>query len=120
MFNAVGFKIRFERKQNVETFIPSLKEFCHRDMTYCYIATPDEEGKKMRVITCGIAILNPIDQNDKIVGKKIALTRALDESWFNKNTRTAIWKYFWLWVSNWSSKGISVNLLKHEKTETQS
>ena len=68
----------------------------------------------------GIAKLHPNDQVDRIVGKKLALRRALDvmlpndEQRYgellsvhyermhkNKSERTAIWKAFWVWVSQW-------------------
>jgi hypothetical protein len=119
MFNAVGFKIRFERKMTL-VHIKSLDENVRRDITFCFITAPNKEENKMDILSMGMAILNPIDQYDKIVGKKLALTDALQNGNFSfgKYIRTNIWKYFWLWVSNWPSQ-IAVNLLKHEKTKTQ-
>ena len=63
----------------------------------------------------GIAKLHPNDRPDKLLGKKIALRKAIgvwdaeNEEWsyscsdfFNKSVRTAIWKNFWAWVATWS------------------
>lgn len=44
----------------------------------------------------GMSWLNPTDSNNKILGKKIALQRAIMN--FNKEQRTKIWKAFWQWV----------------------
>ena len=49
------------------------------------------------LITCGMSCLNPKDSNNHILGKKIALQKAL--SWnFNKKQRTQIWKAFFEWA----------------------
>jgi len=75
----------------------------------------------------GVAKLHPNDQVDQIVGKKLALKRALDAAWpfddsgisgtvfemrkhdaERKFHRTEIWKAFWQWVANWSNQAISL------------
>lgn len=70
----------------------------------------------------GKALLNPNDQLDRVIGKKIALTKAMIDKykevklpngtvvkepiyWIkfcSKQLRTKIWKAFWKWVASWS------------------
>jgi hypothetical protein len=68
------------------------------------------------------AKLHPNDHLDKIIGKKIALTKAMIkrilwltnartnklekhiEWYFSKQDRTEIWKAFWTWVVSWKKK----------------
>ena len=88
--------------------------------TFCYITcgnntTPSYHGK---------ALLNPNDQLDKIIGKKIALTKAMIFEyqeiklpngtvvrkpiyWIDfgkKPQRQKIWKAFWEWVGSWGTQ----------------
>ena len=65
--------------------------------------------KNRRKISVGVAIKHPVDRDDKLVGKKIALTRAISQAnanclVFNKEQRKEIWAAFWNWVSCWNSK----------------
>ena len=52
----------------------------------------------------GKAYLNPKDNPNKIIGKKIALTRALVSMKADKYLRTIIWKAFWKWVESWKKR----------------
>jgi len=77
------------------------------------IITPDGAAVGRIFIWCNIhntifgsgnsaaAILNPVDRYDKILGKKIALEKALKQGHFNKQFRTEIWSAFWEWVQSW-------------------
>ena len=51
----------------------------------------------------GKAYLNPKDNPNKIIGKKIALTRALVSMKADKYLRTIIWKAFWNWIESWKT-----------------
>ncbi len=51
----------------------------------------------------GTAYLHPKDMPNKIIGKKVALTKAL-ASMADKHLRTIIWKAFWKWVESWKAK----------------
>jgi hypothetical protein len=51
-----------------------------------------------------IAFLHPNDRPDKLIGKKVALTKLL-KLFFpiksDKQTRALIWKAFWKWIEGW-------------------
>ena len=51
-----------------------------------------------------VAYLHPSDSYNKIIGKKIALTKTLTNMKLNKHLRTKIWNAFWLWVESWNGK----------------
>ena len=68
-----------------------------RHQTACVVTRSD--GVK----SCGIATLHPNDRHHKIIGKKVALTKALSQS-FDKYERTLIWDAFWEWVHGWGVK----------------
>jgi hypothetical protein len=53
-----------------------------------------------------IAYLHPKDKYDKVIGKKIALTKALAKcsSVFTKKVLKEIWVAFWEWAANWKVK----------------
>jgi len=54
----------------------------------------------------GVAKLHPNDKLDKIVGKKTALRKAMNDEINRagllglKSKRTEIWKAFWVWVKS--------------------
>ena len=85
--------------------------------TVCEIYIEDLEGPRFT----GVAKLHPNDQVDRIVGKKIALRNAMNRGFradpiskkyvtdfhlefYIKSKRTAIWKAFWQWVSQWPNQ----------------
>jgi len=129
MFKVDGYKINFWRfTGNIP--IPS-QGMVLRDITSCSIR---KEGQKEEEedIYSGLTVLNPIDEYDKVVGKKIALTHALtqetiyikDETgtkvkriiWHVcKEIRVEIWKAFWEWVDSWDS--VSAVSLKEQNRE---
>lgn len=55
----------------------------------------------------GVAYLHPNDKPDKIIGKKVALGKALESGGADKELRRMIWKAFWQWVSGWPNSGKS-------------
>lgn len=61
----------------------------------CCVVLPDNSLKS------GYAYLNPRDNNNKKLGKIIALRKALNEigDSFNRQQRTIIWDKFWDWVN---------------------
>jgi hypothetical protein len=80
----------------------------------------------------GVAKLHPNDQVDRIVGKKLALQRAIGggperyncSDFYRKSVRTVIWKAFFEWVANWKHwkdeeglmrrKNFNVSTMKYE------
>lgn len=80
----------------------------------------------------GIARLHPNDTPDKVVGKKIALRKAIGvwfdyhKEWhyncadfYKKGVRTAIWKAFWNWVADWPNPKPFVPNPRDEKIEAK-
>ncbi len=65
--------------------------------TQCDIFYVDEHGHmKLPRLARGVAKCSPLDQFVKAIGRKLALTRALDEQHpFTKAERTAIWTAYW-------------------------
>lgn len=128
MFVAGNYKIVFKRIWHTDDEGESLMN--GRYDTKCEIWLNDEESQIPRFT--GIAKLHPNDRPDKIIGKKIALQNAIGHyhektdcivyscaDFYKKETRTSIWKTFWLWVADWP-RNISVNLLKtNGETEKQ-
>ena len=96
MFKVDGYKISFWHFVGV-TPIPKLG-MVTRHITSCSIRT-DEQLKESLDIMSGLTILNPIDSYDKVIDKKIALTRAIQP--LDKSVRTEIWYAFWEWVESW-------------------
>jgi hypothetical protein len=88
--------------------------------------------ENLRLYT-GVAILHPNDRVDRVVGKKIALGRALQQMWPStldgdiiivddidepafeimkieaerKLKRKVIWSAFWMWVAQWPNQGFN-------------
>jgi hypothetical protein len=91
--------VRFWR-HNMPVYVPSLHEVVDRWVTTCTISLSND---RKQVQATGKAVLNPIDRNSKVLGKKIALTSALTV-FESKEVRTNVWKDFWSWVSKWSSQ----------------
>ena len=96
MFTAAGYKIMFKRKHNkcFQIMIPGIG-YQNRDVTLCTV----RELERNRTIVRP-AILHPEDTYNKITGKKIALTKAIES--LDRRTRTIIWEAFWEWVESWS------------------
>jgi hypothetical protein len=58
-------------------------------VTYCYLYDPDgvQVGQ-------GVAACHPTDNFNKIVGRKLALSRALKNAGLGKAERTKVWESF--------------------------
>ena len=100
MFKINNLKIYFKRTKE-KIYIKSLDESVERDITRCYIRSEIPQSYSI----CRPAILNPLDQYDKLTGKKMALTKTLKASrtiGLNKMERREIWLAFWTWVASWS------------------
>ena len=79
--------------------------------SYSLVITPKKQGRYDTVCNIldtsnsrifeGYAWIHPNDIPDKITGKKVALTKALENMGANKLTRTIIWEAFWKWVESW-------------------
>ncbi len=52
----------------------------------------------------GQARRHPKDYPNKMMGKKVALTKALYDMNAGKILRTIIWKAFWEWTESWRIK----------------
>jgi len=88
--------------------------------TCCHIFCGDSKVSSYN----GKALLNPNDQLDRVLGKKVALTKAMIDYYFitelpngtvvkepiywnyfhSKEFRTEIWKAFWEWVGSWGTQ----------------
>ncbi len=103
MFTVRNMKISFERREML-IYIKSIKETVVRDMTICRIC----DAATNKLITTSASIRNPIDQYDKLIGKKVALTKVLEmataHNEMTKPTRTDIWIHFWAWIASWSNE----------------
>ena len=84
------YKIRFHRNKT-----PGKVEFD----THCQIFLQDVENSSP-LVAIGVAHLNPKDRYNKIIGKKIALTRALRWN-FPKPLRKMIWAAFYKEFGRW-------------------
>ena len=116
MFQVNEYKIVFRRRWHLRT-----SDYGNgRYDTVCEIYKIGLEESSSEPSFTGVAKLHPNDSVDRIVGKKLALRRALgailpnDKQRYgehvsdhyrrmfkNKTDRTAIWKAFWVWVSQW-------------------
>ena len=88
MFKTKNYKVTFQHKGKYCTL--------EKGDTACYIFTNNEN-----IPYVGVARLHPNDRFDKVIGKKIALTKCLTNSGISKPERTEIWKAFWEWVTSW-------------------
>jgi len=61
------------------------------DHTRCII----EMGEEDHVISTGVALLHPRDNFCRAIGRKVALTKALANSPFNKEQRGKVWSAYW-------------------------
>jgi len=82
--------VRFYRRKNFRK---------HREVydTSCVISDilPGRTGAdKYRPIAEGLAHQSPTDPNDKKIGRKLALTRALFIAGFDRQERTAVWETY--------------------------
>lgn len=59
-------------------------------VTYCFL----KEGEGENVVGYGVASCAPGDNFNKVIGRKLALARALKDAGLNKAERTAIWEQF--------------------------
>jgi hypothetical protein len=57
-----------------------------------------------QVVSEGVAYLHPNDQYNRLLGKKIALTKALQK--WSRQDRTIFWRAFWEWVDTWNKKAV--------------
>jgi len=94
MFEVNGFKVTFQRIWTDQKR--------GRYDTFCEVNLP---GDTINWPRSALAHLHPNDKPDKIVGKKIALGKALKRAEVGKELRTMIWKAFWAWVAKWPEAG---------------
>jgi len=119
MFQVNEYKIVFRRRWHLRT-----SDYGNgRYDTVCEIYKIGLEESSSEPSFTGVAKLHPNDSVDRIVGKKLALKRALDamlpsdeqrygeilsnyyeRQFKNKAERTAIWKAFWTWVASWPNQ----------------
>lgn len=104
MFETTEFRIQFQRV-NVD-----LKS--GRYDTLCNIYRKGEFESDRRIPICsGLAILHPNDVPNKIIGKKIALSKVIPQvTTLNlfKFKRKEIWNAFWKWIASWNDGNIKV------------
>lgn len=103
MFKVKDYKITFERKK--VTFETGGTHKIGNTICKLFMATDDIPYE-------GNAKLHPNDQYDKIVGKKIALTKALATTGLQKPERTEIWKEFWEWIDSWKTQAAMAGMEK--------
>ena len=105
MFRVNDYQISFRKSQSLIT--PSRKQGQYD--TVCNIL----DTSNSRIFE-GYAWIHPNDSPNKIIGKKIALTRALENMGINKSTRTIVWKGFWEWVESWKKREHCIELVRGE------
>lgn len=81
MFTVDNYKVSFSHRQ--------YHAWCngHTDCFITYVDNPENHAAE------GRAICSALDQFNKAVGRKVALTRALKP--FDKEIRTRFWKAYW-------------------------
>jgi len=140
MFKVGDLKIEFQRMWENDNTFPENEHGSGRYDTKCEIYV-DDDTKEVPRFT-GVARLHPNDKPDKIVGKKIALFKAMGLFWKmcpfydafgretqrpvlhcsnntfdNKKLRTKIWKAFWALVKSWKEQSKIDSFLKQELCE---
>ena len=109
MFTAGGYKIVFKRRwheiRERQILFDGKRRISDNNGRYdtvCEIWIPDLEVPRF----VGVAKLHPNDKLDKIVSKKTALRKAMNDEINRagllglKSKRTEIWKAFWVWVKS--------------------
>lgn len=82
--------VRGQRKQNGKVRFPGLKHTV-KSVT-CFIRpAPKTKLDRPKAIATGTALCSPLDNFSKCTGRKLALTRALEESGFSRDSRRAVW-----------------------------
>lgn len=118
MFHVNQYKIVFKRVWHKRMVTPQELKYVSGNGRYdtkCEIYDIGDGVKTLTPRFTGIARLHPNDKPNKIVGKKIALRNAMGygvTNWgsfgyadfYTKEVRTAIWKAFWGWVSQWKNQ----------------
>ncbi len=109
MFKVEGYRIRFEKR-----YLNNQAMMKGRFDTLCEIY---RDGQ-IHNAGCGIARLHPNDNPDRIVGKRIALAKALatvselsNGYLRSKKRRTIIWKAFLVWVKSWKKREHTIELV---------
>lgn len=124
MFTVNNYRISFCK--NYSLIVPKRAQQGHYD-TCCKIvdfSLVDESGEVVNKYEA-TAYLHPNDKPDKIIGKKVALTKALAKiKGLDKQKRTKIWMAFWIWVASWKLKSCNTkkgnNNVKEETKEKSS
>jgi hypothetical protein len=94
MFTVGNYQISFKKSKNLD-----VRPNNNYD-TICRICSSSSNKTPFSAT----AFLHPNDKYDKIIGKKIALTKAISMMNISKDERTSIWKAFWSWVESWKKK----------------
>lgn len=102
------YKVEFQDAENVPCEIPtsdgSPGRAVNRDGLYAHVLLLNEEetakndGKKVyNQCFSGFALLHPVkcQQSARNVGRKVALTRALKLSGWNRDIRAMFWDKYW-------------------------
>ena len=92
MFIVRPYRISFEKSYLIKTMLKNTGRFD----TVCRI-----ESETAGLLSKGVAYIHPNDNPNKIMGKKVALTKALANLQTNKFIRTQIWIAFWKWIESW-------------------
>jgi len=107
MFKTDKYKITFKREENIiELPFKNIKKdtaenFQLRTIVWCYITKLSEPVLDEVHGWADSAILHPNDKYDKVIGKKIALTKNLKRMNISKEERTVIWQAFWEMITSW-------------------
>jgi len=121
MFTAGKYKIVFRRRWHQPRLYTEIDGLCFmkdnngRYDTVCEIWISDLEVPRFK----GVAKLHPNDKLDKVLGKKIALQKAMITGYridiiskqkvpkyklefCIKSKRIEMWQAFWVWVKSWN------------------
>ena len=103
MFKTNKYKIHFKREEaHIRLFNPIRIE--PRDGTWCFFERLDGVVSKEIQGTAKVAFLHSKDTYDKIIGKKVSLTKTMKAMDLSKEERIKIWKAFWEWIESWKKQ----------------
>lgn len=95
--NGLGIKVTFQKGQS---FHPRFNE-----PRFCILCSIQRTHGEI-IGHAELAFLNPVDRNDKVIGKKVALQKTMEAMHFDKFQRTLTWKAFWAYINSWKKENV--------------
>ena len=101
MFNVNGIQVNFYyddvREWDFPVFDHPVELYKVSRVTHCRLVNDNKDDTHKdfnKTFGEGLAYCSINDNFERAIGRKIALTRALKDAGFDKDTRTAIWKEY--------------------------